>query len=66
MPAITGDTANGRSISVRRTPLPRNWNRAITHAAAMPKPTLSGTAIAAAISVSRIAARVSGCARADR
>ena len=33
MPAMTGETANGRSISVTRTLLPRKSNLAIAHAA---------------------------------
>ena len=41
-PATTGDTENGRSISVMSSALPRNSNLAIAHAAARPKMTLSG------------------------
>ena len=54
-PAITGDTENGRSISVISTLLPRKSNLAIAQAAATPNTRLSGTAIAAVSSVSRIA-----------
>ena len=54
-PATTGDTENGRSISVIRNALPRKSNLAIAQAAAMPKTALSGTATAAVIRVSRIA-----------
>ena len=59
-PAITGETENGRSISVISTLLPRNSNLAIAQAAATPNTRFSGTAIAAASSVSRIAASASG------
>ena len=59
-PEITGETANGRSISVISRLLPRNSNLAIAQAAARPKTRLSGTAIAATSSVSRIAASASG------
>src|SRR5580704_6169440 len=46
-PAMTGDTANGRSISVINVLLPRNSNLAIAHAAATPNTRLHGTAMAA-------------------
>jgi hypothetical protein len=59
-PAMTGDTANGRSISVTSALLPRNSNFAIAHAAATPKIMLSGTVIAATNSVSLTAAKASG------
>ena len=59
-PAITGETANGRSISVTSRLLPRNSKRAMAQAAAMPNSVLAGTTIAAVSSVSRIAACVSG------
>ena len=65
-PAITGETENGRSISVISRLLPRNSNLAIAQAAATPKTRLSGTAIAAASSVSRIAASASGSTSAAR
>ena len=60
MPEITGDTANGRSISVISSCFPRNWNLPIAHAAATPKRRFAGTAIAAAVSVSVSAAIASG------
>ena len=46
-PEITGDTANGRSISVISTLLPRKSNLAIAQAAARPNTRFSGTQIAA-------------------
>ena len=46
-PEMTGETANGRSISVISRFLPRKSNLAIAHAAATPKTRLSGTAMAA-------------------
>ena len=57
---MTGETENGRSISVIRKALPLNSNLAIAQAAATPKTRLSGTAIAATSSVRRIADGVSG------
>ena len=60
-PATTGDTENGRSISVMRMGLPGNSNLAIAHAAANPNRTFSGTVMAATSSVRRIAAIESGC-----
>ncbi len=51
MPEMTGDTANGRSISVISRFLPRKSNFAIAHAAADAEDELAGTAIAAASSV---------------
>ena len=48
---MTGDTENGRSISVIRNALPRNSYLAIAQAAATPNTRLAGTAIAATISV---------------
>ena len=65
-PAITGLTENGRSISVRSRFLPRKSNLAIAHAAAMPNAQFSGTEIAAATSVRRIAASASGSTIAAR
>ena len=63
-PAITGDTDNGRSISVTSAFFPRKSNRVIAHAAAMPKAQLHGTAIATTTSVRRSAASASGSASA--
>ena len=63
---MTGDTENGRSISVIRNCLPRKSNFAIAQAAATPKIVLTGTTIAAVVSVSRIAASVSGVCSASR
>src|SRR6266550_8255244 len=57
---MTGDTENGRSINVINTLLPRKSNFAIAQAAATPNNRFAGTAIAAASSVSRIAASASG------
>ena len=59
---MTGDTENGRSISVVRKALPLNSNLAIAQAAATPKTRLSGTAMAATSKVSQIADSVSGSA----
>ncbi len=59
MPAITGDTENGRSIRVISRLLPRNSNLLTAHAAATPKMVFSGTAIAAASRVRRIELSVS-------
>ena len=53
---MTGETANGRSMRVMSTLLPRNWNLVMHQAAAMPKTTLAGTAMAAVVSVSLMAA----------
>ncbi len=61
---MTGDTENGRSISVSNRFLPRNSNLAMAHAAATPNTTLSGTAIAATLSVSVMADSASGSASA--
>ena len=65
-PAITGLTENGRSMKVSSRFLPRKSNLAIAQAAATPKTRLSGTEIAAAISVSLIAESASGSASAAR
>ena len=65
-PAMTGDTENGTSISVSSTSLPRKSNFAIAQAAATPKTRFSGTAMAAAVSVRRIAERASGSVIAAR
>ena len=56
MPETTGETENGRSISVVRNALPQNSYLATAHAAQTPNTRLSGTAITATSSVSRIAA----------
>ena len=58
-PAITGDTANGRSMSVSSRPLPRNSYLVIAQAAAVPNTVLSGTEMAATVSVMRMAASAS-------
>src|SRR5205085_1535405 len=58
-PATTGDTENGRSMSVMSSDLPRNLNLAIAHAAARPNSTFNGTLIAATTSVRRMAAQES-------
>ena len=63
-PATTGDTANGRSIIVVSSDLPRKSNFATAHAAAMPKMTLHGTLMAATVKVSFIADHESGSASA--
>ena len=57
---MTGDTLNGRSISVSSALLPGNLYLQISHAAATPNTRFSGTEMAAVINVSLIAARVSG------
>ncbi len=59
-PEITGDTANGRSISVISTLLPRNSNLAMAQAAATPNTRFAGTAMAATSRVSCMAATASG------
>src|SRR4029077_2591449 len=59
-PEITGETEKGRSINVMRKLLPGNWNFAMAQAAAIPKIRFSGTAMAAAVKVSQIAAAASG------
>src|SRR4051812_7300742 len=59
-PATTGDTENGRSISVISSDFPRKLNFAMAHAAQIPKITFRGTLMAATISVNRMAARASG------
>ena len=63
-PLTTGDTEKGMSISVTSALLPGNWNLAIAQAAHTPNTMLIGTAIAAIVSVSRIAERASGSASA--
>ena len=57
---MTGDTANGRSMSVIKVLLPRNSNLAIAQAAATPNTRLKGTAMAATVSVSLTAAQAIG------
>src|SRR5436305_7358803 len=54
-PDITGDTANGKSISVISRLLPRKWNLEIAHAAARPNTRLRGTQINATSNVTRMA-----------
>ena len=61
MPEMTGDTANGRSISVVSRFLPRKSNLAMAQPAQTPNTRFNGTAIAAASSVSFSAAIASGC-----
>src|ERR1700722_7090219 len=61
-PAMTGETANGRSMSVIKVLLPRNSNLAIAQAAATPKTKLNGTAMAATTSVNLTAAQAMGSA----
>src|SRR5215203_6160185 len=60
---MTGETANGRSISVIRTFFPTKLNFAIAHAAASPKTRFSGTVIAAASRVRLIDASAAGSVR---
>ena len=57
---MTGETENGRSISVSSRFLPRKSNFAIAHAAATPKTRFIGTEIPAASSVSFSAENASG------
>ena len=59
-PETTGDTENGRSMSVTSTDLKRKSNLAIAQLAASPMTILSGTAIAATVSVSFSADSASG------
>ena len=65
MPEITGDTANGRSMSVSAGSCRGKSNLRDRPAAQTPNTRLAGTAIAAASSVSRSAASASG-SRIDR
>ena len=60
MPEITGDTANGRSISVISRFRPGKTNLEMHQAAATPNTRLIGTAIEAIRSVSRAALNASG------
>src|ERR1700730_9010445 len=57
-PAMTGETENGRSISVMRIFLPQNSNFAMAQAAARPKALLSRTELNATSKVRWIAERV--------
>jgi len=59
-PEITGDTENGRSMSVIRKLFPLKSNLAMAQAAATPNTRFRGTLIPAAMRVSLIAARASG------
>src|SRR5438045_6143165 len=59
-PATTGETENGRSMSVVSRDLPRNSNLAMAQAAATPNNTLSGTLMAATVRVRRMADHESG------
>ncbi len=59
-PATTGDTANGRSMSVMSSVLPRNSNLAMAQAAARPKTRFSATEMTATSSVRRMADSASG------
>ena len=56
MPDTTGDTEKGRSISVIKKLLPQNSYFATAQAAMTPNTRFSGTAIAATVSVSWMAA----------
>ena len=66
MPEITGETENGRSISVISRLLPRNSNLAMHQDAATPKTRLSGTAMAATSTVNWIAETASCSTRASQ
>ena len=61
IPAMTGETENGKSMMVVRIDLPGKLNLATDQAAATPNTTLSGTAMAAVSKVSLTADKVSGC-----
>ena len=65
-PATTGEMENGRSISVVRKALPLNSYLAMHQAAATPNTRFSGTAMAAVMSVSRMADQASGSRRPSR
>ena len=60
MPEITGETANGRSMSVTSRFRPGKVNLLMHQAAATPNTRLIGTATAATSNVSRAALRASG------
>ena len=64
--SATGETENGRSIKVISSDLPGNSNLAMAQEAASPNTTLNGTAIAATVSVRRIALQASGSRNASR
>jgi hypothetical protein len=57
---MTGDTEKGRSMSVSSALLPGKRYFEMSHDAATPKTTLSGTEMPAVSSVSLMAASVSG------
>src|SRR5262245_57963205 len=57
---MTGETENGRSMKVMSKLLPAKSNLAMAQEAARPNTRLSGTEIAATMSVKRIAASASG------
>src|SRR6185312_1047582 len=57
---MTGETAKGRSMSVRRIFFPGNWNLVMAQEADNPKRRLQGTAIAAVSKVRRMAASATG------
>src|ERR1039457_226851 len=59
-PETTGETENGRSISVVSTCLPGKSNFAMAHDAATPNTIFNGTAIPAAIKVNLMAASAIG------
>ena len=59
-PTITGDTANGRSMSAESSAFPRKSRRTIRSAMVIPKIVFSGTVISVILSVSSRAATASG------
>src|SRR5687767_464025 len=61
-PATTGDTENGKSISVTSAVRPGKLKRATAHAAASPNTRLHTTAAGATVRVRSTDARVSGSA----
>src|SRR6187551_2756918 len=63
---MTGDTANGRSMSVVSRLLPRKLYLAMSHDAATPNTRLAGTAITAVVRVSLMALSASGSANAAK
>src|SRR5882672_9327762 len=65
-PEITGDTANGISMTAVRSVLPRKSNLPIVQPAASPNTTLAGTTTAAVARVSRTAASASVSTRARK
>jgi len=60
-PAITGETAKGKSTIVSNRFFPLKLNFVSAHAAITPKIALRGTVMATTINVSLIAANASGC-----